>query len=42
MLIGDRQVKKYAKAERLKRNRPMAGTIHQKVFQEKEHLISIS
>jgi|GEM_PF-2368820 hypothetical protein len=34
--------KKNAKAEKHNRNRPMADTIRQKVFQEKEHLISIS
>jgi hypothetical protein len=34
--------KKKAKAEKHDRNRPMANTIRQKVFQEKEHLISIT
>lgn len=40
-LIGDRQAKSMQKL-RHNRNRPMADTIRQKVFQEKEHLISIS
>lgn len=41
MLIGDRRAKSVQKLG-LKRNRPMAWTIRQKVFQEKEHLISMS
>jgi len=41
MLIGDRQAKSMEEL-RHKRNRPVAGTIRQKVFQEKEHLISIT
>jgi hypothetical protein len=41
MLIGDRQAKSMENL-RHKRNRRVAGTIRQKVFQEREHLISIT